>query len=123
VLKDKINIAIDGPVASGKTTIGKKLARQINYQFLDSGLLFRHFAKFYQERKRSELDQAQVIKLSEIWQKESLNNQWEFSQQLENQRSILSSSAIGNLASQLAPLPELRQIICDFQRELTQGQG
>jgi CMP/dCMP kinase len=45
----KINIAIDGPVGSGKTTIGKLLASQLGYQFLDSGLLYRHFAAFYQK--------------------------------------------------------------------------
>jgi len=44
----KINIAIDGPVGSGKTTIGRLVAQKLNYQFLDSGLLFRHFARFYQ---------------------------------------------------------------------------
>ena len=46
--RKKINIAIDGPAASGKSTIGKKLAQKIGYQFLDSGLLFRHFAQFCQ---------------------------------------------------------------------------
>jgi len=40
----KINIAIDGPVASGKTTISNLLAQKLKYQFLDSGLLYRHFA-------------------------------------------------------------------------------
>ncbi|CAG8799978.1 7951_t:CDS:2 [Cetraspora pellucida] len=47
--QEKINIAIDGPAASGKTTVGKELARRLNYQFLDSGLLYRHFAYFWQE--------------------------------------------------------------------------
>ncbi|CAJ0894850.1 7989_t:CDS:2 [Entrophospora sp. SA101] len=32
----KINIAIDGPAGSGKTTLGKKLAQKINYHFIDS---------------------------------------------------------------------------------------
>ncbi|CAG8815038.1 11314_t:CDS:2, partial [Racocetra persica] len=101
LVKDKINVAIDGPVASGKTTIGKKLAQQLNYQFLDSGLLFRHFAQFCQKNNPSELTDEQVIKLKKA-------------------RGILSASAIGNLASQLSPLPELRKIILDFQRALTQ---
>ena len=42
-----INIAIDGPAGSGKTTIGKLLTQKLNYRFLDSGLLYRHFAYFY----------------------------------------------------------------------------
>jgi cytidylate kinase len=53
---EKINLAIDGPVGSGKTTIGRLLAQKLNYQFLDSGLLFRHFAKFCWEFESTELD-------------------------------------------------------------------
>ncbi len=34
-------IAIDGPAASGKSTIGFHLAEQLNYLFLDTGVLYR----------------------------------------------------------------------------------
>jgi cytidylate kinase len=34
-------IAIDGPAASGKTTVGLMLARQIDYLFLDTGCMYR----------------------------------------------------------------------------------
>ncbi len=34
-------IAIDGPAASGKSTIGKQLADQLNYLFLDTGCMYR----------------------------------------------------------------------------------
>ena len=46
----KINVAVDGPVSSGKTTIGKLLAQRLDYNFFDSGLLYRHFAQFYHEK-------------------------------------------------------------------------
>ncbi|CAG8816793.1 4423_t:CDS:1, partial [Racocetra fulgida] len=45
--KTKINIAIDGYTASGKTTIGKELASQLNYQFIDSGLFYRYIGYYY----------------------------------------------------------------------------
>jgi cytidylate kinase len=45
----KFNIAIDGPVGSGKTTIGQLVAKKLGYQFFDSGLLYRYFAFFYQQ--------------------------------------------------------------------------
>ncbi|CAG8502053.1 8330_t:CDS:10 [Gigaspora rosea] len=32
-----INIAIDGAIASGKTTVGKLIAKNLNYQFIDTG--------------------------------------------------------------------------------------
>ena len=34
-------IAIDGPVASGKTSVGKALARSLGYRFVDTGLMYR----------------------------------------------------------------------------------
>ncbi|MGE3076330.1 MAG: (d)CMP kinase [Dehalococcoidia bacterium] len=37
-------IAIDGPAASGKTTVGMAIARKYNYHFLDTGLMYRAFA-------------------------------------------------------------------------------
>ncbi len=35
------NIAIDGPVASGKTVVGKSLAQRLGWRFLDTGIMYR----------------------------------------------------------------------------------
>ena len=35
------NIAIDGPVASGKTSVGLTLAKRLGYLFLDTGVMYR----------------------------------------------------------------------------------
>ena len=37
----RINIAIDGPSAAGKSTIAKRLATQLNYVHLDTGAMYR----------------------------------------------------------------------------------
>lgn len=37
----KINIAIDGPSAAGKSTISKKIAEKLNYVHLDTGAMYR----------------------------------------------------------------------------------
>lgn len=34
-------IAIDGPAASGKTTVGKALAARLGYRFIDTGMMYR----------------------------------------------------------------------------------
>jgi len=59
----KINIAIDGPAGSGKTTIGQLLAQRINYQFLDSGLLYRHFAFFHQQNNALAVEEGKLLQL------------------------------------------------------------
>src|SRR5260370_18471856 len=38
-------IAIDGPAASGKGTLGKRLARHYGYRHLDTGVIYRAVAK------------------------------------------------------------------------------
>ncbi len=40
-MTSKITIAIDGPAASGKTTVGEKLARQLGFLFFDTGIMYR----------------------------------------------------------------------------------
>ncbi|PKB66938.1 MAG: cytidylate kinase [SAR202 cluster bacterium Io17-Chloro-G3] len=40
-MNQPIVIAIDGPVASGKTAVGRLLAQRLGYKFLDTGLLYR----------------------------------------------------------------------------------
>jgi cytidylate kinase len=34
-------IAVDGPVASGKTAVGRLLSRKLGYRFLDTGIMYR----------------------------------------------------------------------------------
>lgn len=42
----KMNIAIDGPAGSGKSSAGYELAKKLNYQFIDTGLTYRAFTYF-----------------------------------------------------------------------------
>jgi len=40
-MERSLRIAIDGPVASGKTSVGSLLAARLGYRFLDTGLMYR----------------------------------------------------------------------------------
>ena len=42
-LGGKLIISIDGAAGTGKTTVGIKLAKELNYQFLDSGKIYRAY--------------------------------------------------------------------------------
>lgn len=39
-----LTIAIDGPVASGKSTVGQLVAQRLNFQYLDTGVMYRAVA-------------------------------------------------------------------------------
>ncbi|WP_017548926.1 (d)CMP kinase [Salinicoccus carnicancri] len=40
-MKNKINIAIDGPAAAGKSTISKRVAERLGYIYIDTGAMYR----------------------------------------------------------------------------------
>jgi cytidylate kinase len=57
-------IAIDGPAASGKSTLGKSLARSLGYLFFDTGVMYRAVAWVVLERNMDVLDEAKVTAMT-----------------------------------------------------------
>jgi cytidylate kinase len=58
-------IAIDGPAASGKSTLGRRLADSLGYLFLDTGLMYRAVTWLVLERGLDVRDEAAVTTLAE----------------------------------------------------------
>jgi cytidylate kinase len=58
-------IAIDGPAASGKSTIGKRLADALNYLFFDTGVMYRTITWLAIQRGLEMDDEAAITALAE----------------------------------------------------------
>src|SRR3954465_15922718 len=58
-------IAIDGPSASGKSTLGRMLARELGLLYIDTGSMYRAVALAVIESSASELDDVAVVPLAE----------------------------------------------------------
>ena len=58
-------IAIDGPAASGKSTLGFRLAENLGYLYFDTGLMYRAITWLALERGLSVRDEAAVSRLAE----------------------------------------------------------
>jgi len=43
----KISVAIDGPAGAGKSTIAKRLAKELGYKYVDTGAIYRTVAYFF----------------------------------------------------------------------------
>ena len=58
-------IAIDGPAASGKSTIGLRLANELGYLFFDTGLMYRAVTWLALDHDMSLSDEAAITALAE----------------------------------------------------------
>jgi cytidylate kinase len=61
-------IAIDGPAASGKSTIAAALARKLNFLYFDTGVMYRAATWAALDRGVAISDEAAVTKLTELLQ-------------------------------------------------------
>ena len=97
-------IAIDGPAASGKGTLGKRLAAHYGFRHLDSGLLYRAVAKAVLDGGGPLTDRDAAITAAKALDPVHL------------QEDKLKSDDIGKAASVIAPIPEVRAALMAFQR-------
>ncbi len=57
----KISIAIDGPSASGKSTIAKRVAKELGYSYLDTGAMYRSISLYIYRQGIDIEDKDKVI--------------------------------------------------------------
>ena len=58
-------IALDGPAASGKSTVGKRLADQLGYLFFDTGIMYRAVTWIALDHDMNLKDEAAITELAE----------------------------------------------------------
>ena len=105
-----IAVSIDGPAASGKSTVGQIVARKLGANFLDSGKLYRVAALSSQ---KTGLMLPQLLDATHLEMKGS-----KFILNGEDVSNQLDSVEIGELASQLSVDPRLREWVNKTIREL-----
>jgi CMP/dCMP kinase len=98
-------IAIDGPAASGKGTLGRRLARHYGYRHLDTGLIYRAVAKMLLDRDFELTDEAQAVALAMALDPEKFGD------------PALKSQRIGEAASVVSAIPAVREVLVSFQRQ------
>ena len=114
-------IAIDGPASSGKGTVAKKLSRQLNYHYLDSGAIYRIIAlacikKNVAIEKNGALNQL-IQKVSVYFDGDnSFLEKEDVTEQIRDER-------VGKVASYIAQNLNLRNSILDYQRSFAKNPG
>jgi CMP/dCMP kinase len=98
-------IAIDGPAASGKGTLGRKLAAHYGLRHLDTGLLYRAVAKSVLDAGKRPDDKSAAIAAAK-----SLDP-------ISFEEAALKVPAVGEAASLVSAIPEVRAALVAFQRD------
>jgi cytidylate kinase len=98
-------IAIDGPAASGKGTLGKKLAEHFGLRHLDTGLIYRAVAKALLDAEKRPDDMAAAVAAAKALDTSHFADS-----------GALKSQAVGEAASIVSAVPELRAELVAFQR-------
>ena len=102
-------VAIDGPAASGKGTIAKKLAEYFNLSYLDTGILYRAVALQMLTKGMNEKDSQSAEKAARQVSIASIDH------------TEIRTRAVSDLASKIATISGVREELLDRQRRFAQN--
>lgn len=114
------NIAVDGPAGAGKSTIAKAVAKRMNLIYVDTGSMYRALALFIVRQKIALDDREKII---EKCGEADVTIRYEDGVQVvylngENVNAYLRTEEVGNAASVISPIPEVRGKLVELQRKL-----
>lgn len=114
------NIAIDGPAGAGKSTIAKAVAKRMKLIYVDTGAMYRALALLVVREGKALQDKEGILALCE---KADVTIRYEDGIQVvylngENVNAFLRTEEVGNTASVISQIPEVREKLVGLQRRL-----
>ena len=114
------NVAIDGPAGAGKSTVAKRVAKELGFVYVDTGAMYRALAVYFLKQG---LDSDEKEKIADACKNAKVSIGYEDGiQQVylngENVTSQLREERVGNMASVSSAIPEVRAQLLELQREL-----
>ena len=117
-----LTIAIDGPVASGKTAVGKEVSKILKIRFLDTGIMYRALCVATIKEAIDPTDEIELCKSAK-----TILVDFDDSSNLAKSIKIngydvtasLRNPEVNRLVSTISKIPEIRKILVTNQRELS----
>lgn len=122
-LSKAIQIAIDGPASSGKSTIAKKLAKKLSYVYLDTGAMYRSITLLALEKgieSSNHQTLKELSKESEITFKPDTNGQKVFLNKQDVTEAIRRDD-VSLAVSEYSAVSDVREVLVEKQRDYTKG--
>ena len=118
-LKNNNIITIDGPSASGKGSLAKALAKELNFILLDSGLLYRAYSYCFDQSQ----NHSHAMDLFSHLNIQSIDHEMHVFENEKDITSILRHEDVAKFASELSSFKETRNNLISFQRDLASDYG
>ena len=114
------NIAIDGPAGAGKSTIAKKLAKELGFVYVDTGAMYRAFAYYFITNNIGAEDEEAIAEACpnvtiSITYEDGVQNVWLNG---ENVSGVIRNEEVGKMASATSVYPVVRTKLVELQQEL-----
>ena len=121
----QIQIAIDGPASSGKSTVAKIIAKDFNYTYLDTGAMYRAATYMALRNHLTENDVDEIVTLLETYSisfgRSENGEQLVFVGDVDVTHPIRENEVTNNV-SWVAAIPEVREKLVHLQ-QLIAAQG
>ena len=114
-------LAIDGPAGSGKTSLAKRLASELDFEYLDTGAMYRSVAARVLEEGINPEDQHVVTKIAN--QISIVFKGEEVFVDRQNFTDVIRSPEVNNVVSYVAANPGVRAVLRRSQRSWARSRG
>lgn len=112
-------ITIDGPAASGKSSVSRGLAKLFSIPWVSTGAFYRGLAYVAIQQKVDLADKEALTELamSDIWRVEMTLEKTRVWYKEQDVTDFISQEEVGNVASKISHYPEVRSSLLDHQRQ------
>lgn len=112
-------ITIDGPAASGKSTIAKKVANILDINYIDSGAMFRAVTLYMLDKGVDPKDKDRVVSNLRNIELDIVDNHLILNG--VNVEKSIRENRINQNVSNIAEIKEVRELLLNFQREIARN--
>ena len=116
-------ITIDGPAASGKSSVSRELARSLNIPWVSTGAFYRGlaYAAIRKDIALTDRERLSELAMSNDWKVEMTPEKTKVWFESEDVTDKIGQEKVGNAASTISHYPEIRQSLLDHQRSCALG--
>ena len=115
-----ISVAVDGPAGSGKSTITKMVAKDLGYNYVDTGAMYRGLTYDFLKNNLTELDEKKIeLLLSKVkFEVKFIDGVQYVFVNGEDVSEKIRTAEVSKFTSLFAKSPAVREFLIDTQRNL-----